>query len=111
MSTEGLSEAVPLMVASTVCGLLDLRANAWITDVFLVLEVIAAAVIAFLGFANTHQSASVLVLPVVSDGLCRHTSVRPSPRRRHPNDITGSPFAFRPVPAIVHLPQRGDPLL
>jgi amino acid transporter len=52
-----------VMLAATVMGLLDLRANAWITGVFLVLEVIAASLVAVLGFAHTTRSASVLLHP------------------------------------------------
>lgn len=65
-----------VMAASTVMGVFDLRANAWITGVFLVLEVIAAGLVAVLGFAHTHhQNVGVLIHPVVSDG--RHTSALP----------------------------------
>jgi amino acid transporter len=52
-----------VMVAATVMGLLDLRANAWITGIFLVLEVVAAGLVAVLGFAHTNRSASVLIHP------------------------------------------------
>ncbi|MFI1563026.1 APC family permease [Streptomyces sp. NPDC020490] len=50
-----------VMLLATLAGLLDLRANAWITGVFLVLEVIAAAVVAFLGFAHGERGADSLV--------------------------------------------------
>ncbi|WP_037607527.1 APC family permease [Streptacidiphilus rugosus] len=52
-----------VMIAATVMGLLDLRANAWITGIFLVLEVVAAGLVAVLGFAHTNRSASVLIHP------------------------------------------------
>ncbi|MGW8062720.1 APC family permease [Streptomyces ziwulingensis] len=50
-----------VMVLATLAGLLDLRANAWITGVFLVLEVIAAAVVAVLGFAHGERGPGSLV--------------------------------------------------
>jgi amino acid transporter len=50
-----------VMLLATLAGLLDLRANAWITGVFLVLEVIAAAVVAVLGFAHAERGAGSLV--------------------------------------------------
>ncbi|MET9561671.1 APC family permease [Streptomyces tauricus] len=50
-----------VMVLATLAGLLDLRANAWITGIFLVLEVIAAAVVAVLGFAHAERGADSLV--------------------------------------------------
>jgi amino acid transporter len=64
-----------VMAVSTVMGVFDLRANAWITGIFLVLEVVAAGLVAFLGFTHTKQPVSVLIHPVVSDG--QHTSALP----------------------------------
>ncbi|WP_416876305.1 APC family permease [Kitasatospora sp. SC0581] len=55
-----------VMLAATLAGLLDLRANAWITGVFLVLEVIAAGVVSVLGFAHTNSDAPSLLHGVVT---------------------------------------------
>ncbi|CAL9567859.1 hypothetical protein SUDANB145_04758 [Streptomyces sp. enrichment culture] len=49
-----------VMLLATLAGLLDLRANAWITGVFLVLEVIAAALVAVLGFAHAERGPGAL---------------------------------------------------
>ncbi|MCZ0999119.1 APC family permease [Streptomyces mirabilis] len=49
-----------VMLLATLAGLLDLRANAWITGVFLVLEVIAAAVVAVLGFTHSRRGLGSL---------------------------------------------------
>ncbi|MEU4653647.1 APC family permease [Streptomyces sp. NPDC023723] len=49
-----------VMLLATLAGLLDLRANAWITGVFLVLEVIAAALVAVLGFAHSERGLGSL---------------------------------------------------
>ncbi|BFV60931.1 APC family permease [Kitasatospora sp. CMC57] len=57
-----------VMIAATVAGLLDLRANAWLTGIFLVLEVIACAVVSFLGFSHSQRGASSLLHGVVGDG-------------------------------------------
>ncbi|TQF05353.1 APC family permease [Kitasatospora acidiphila] len=62
-----------VMLASTVAGLLDLRANAWITGIFLVLEVIAAGVVSVLGFAHQQRGISSMFHGVVADGQ-GHTS-------------------------------------
>ncbi|MET9874150.1 APC family permease [Actinacidiphila glaucinigra] len=64
-----------VMLLATVMGLLDLRANAWITGIFLVLEVVAAAVVAFLGFSHTSRPASVLIHPVTEAGHGVSTAV------------------------------------
>jgi amino acid transporter len=61
-----------VMLLATLAGLLDLRANAWITGVFLVLEVIAAAVVAVLGFSHAERGAGSLVSMEVS-GATGHT--------------------------------------
>ncbi|MFI6011248.1 APC family permease [Streptomyces sp. NPDC051243] len=50
-----------VMLLATLAGLLDLRANAWITGIFLVLEVIAAAVVAVLGFAHAERGPGSLL--------------------------------------------------
>ncbi|MFB7279789.1 APC family permease [Streptomyces hydrogenans] len=50
-----------VMLLATLAGLLDLRANAWITGVFLVLEVIAAGVVAVLGFSHAQRGAGSLL--------------------------------------------------
>jgi amino acid transporter len=62
-----------VMILATVMGLLDLRANAWVTGIFLALEVVAAGVVAFLGFANSNQPFSTLVKPEILDAGT-HTS-------------------------------------
>jgi len=56
-----------VMIAATVAGLLDLRANAWITGIFLVLEVIACAVVSFLGFANGQRGVGSMLHGVIAD--------------------------------------------
>ncbi|MEV5515270.1 APC family permease [Streptomyces flaveolus] len=61
-----------VMVLATLAGLLDLRANAWITGVFLVLEVIAAAVVAVLGFAHGERGLGSLASMEVA-GADGHT--------------------------------------
>ncbi|WP_399925501.1 APC family permease [Streptomyces kanamyceticus] len=58
-----------VMICATLAGLLDLRANAWITGIFLVLEVVAAGVVAVLGFAHAERGAGSLVdLSVAGSG-------------------------------------------
>ncbi|MFF4484941.1 APC family permease [Streptomyces sp. NPDC001544] len=49
-----------VMLLATLAGLLDLRANAWITGIFLVLEVVAAGVVAVLGFTHAHRGLGSL---------------------------------------------------
>ncbi|MGW6914064.1 APC family permease [Kitasatospora sp. NPDC054939] len=55
-----------VMLAATLAGLLDLRANAWITGIFLVLEVVAAGVVAVLGFGHANPDAPSMLHGVVT---------------------------------------------
>lgn len=61
-----------VMLLATLAGLLDLRANAWITGVFLVLEVVAAGVVAVLGFTHAHRGLGSLTSMQVA-GTGGHT--------------------------------------
>ncbi|MEU5598208.1 APC family permease [Streptomyces sp. NPDC020298] len=61
-----------VMLLATLAGLLDLRANAWITGVFLVLEVVAAGVVAVLGFTHAHRGLGSLTSMRVA-GAAGHT--------------------------------------
>ncbi|MGW7255749.1 APC family permease [Streptomyces sp. NPDC054834] len=65
-----------VMLLATLAGLLDLRANAWITGVFLVLEVVAAGVVAELGFTHAHR------------GLGSLTSMRVAATDGHTDTVT-----------------------
>ncbi|MFE2069814.1 APC family permease [Streptomyces sp. NPDC059467] len=64
-----------VMLLATLAGLLDLRANAWITGIFLVLEVIAAGVVAVLGFSHSHRGAGSLTSMQVADSGGHATTV------------------------------------
>ncbi|MFD6553017.1 APC family permease [Streptomyces sp. NPDC058398] len=58
-----------VMLLATLAGLLDLRANAWITGIFLVLEVVAAGVVALLGFTHSRRGlGSLTSLQVAGTG-------------------------------------------
>ncbi|MCX4811184.1 APC family permease [Streptomyces sp. NBC_01239] len=61
-----------VMLLATLAGLLDLRANAWITGIFLVLEVIAAGVVALLGFTHSRRGIGSLTSMQVA-GTHGHT--------------------------------------
>ncbi|MEV6548145.1 APC family permease [Streptomyces sp. NPDC051597] len=64
-----------VMLLATLAGLLDLRANAWITGIFLVLEVVAAALVAVLGFAHGERGGSSLVHGTVAADGGGHSTV------------------------------------
>jgi len=58
-----------VMLLATCTAVLDVRANALVTSCFLALEVLAAAVVAFLGFSHAERSVTTLVHPqALTDG-------------------------------------------
>jgi amino acid transporter len=59
-----------VMLLATCTAVLDVRANAVVTSCFLALEVLAAAVVAFLGFTHAERPISTLVRPdaLAADG-------------------------------------------
>jgi len=58
-----------VMLLATGTAILDIRANAFVTSCFLALEVLAAAVVAFLGFTHAERPVSTLVRPeALTDG-------------------------------------------
>lgn len=61
--------AVGIIVSTTLFGILHIRTNAWVTGVFLLLEMLALIVLAVLGFTHVHQPLSSLLLhPQVLQG-------------------------------------------
>ncbi|MDV9189291.1 APC family permease [Streptomyces sp. SR27] len=64
-----------VMVLATLAGLLDLRANAWITGIFLVLEVVAAGIVAILGFSHSQRGVGALVHGQVASAGGGHSLV------------------------------------
>jgi amino acid transporter len=62
LDDNGLKWAGALvMIGAMIMGLLDLRANAWVTGIFLGLEVVASAMVAFLGFGHKDHPVGDLV--------------------------------------------------
>jgi amino acid transporter len=58
-----------VMLLATCTAILDVRANALVTSCFLALEILAAAVVAYLGFTHSERSVSTLVQPeALTDG-------------------------------------------
>jgi amino acid transporter len=51
---------VGVILVSGLIGCLQIRTNAWVTGVFLAIELSALAVLTVLGFAHTHRSVSTL---------------------------------------------------
>ncbi|MEU8764726.1 APC family permease [Streptomyces sp. NPDC048659] len=64
-----------VMILATLAGLLDLRANAWITGIFLVLEVVAAGIVAVLGFSHSQRGVGALVHGEVASAGGGHSLV------------------------------------
>jgi amino acid transporter len=64
--------AISIIVITTILGVLHIRTNAWITGIFLALELLALLVLAWLGFAHADRPLSEFAHPVM---------LRSAPRR------------------------------
>jgi amino acid transporter len=67
--------AIAIIAATTLMGILHIRTNAWVTGFFLLLELLALAVLTALGFWNAQNSLwEIVVHPVVvSEGASQAT--------------------------------------
>lgn len=52
-----------IMLSTTVIAILHIRANAFVTGIFLAIELLAVGTMSVLGFANIHQPLSILFQP------------------------------------------------
>lgn len=61
--------AITIIAGTTLLGILHIRTNAWVTGIFLLLELLALAVLAVLGFMDVHRSLwDIVANPVVLSG-------------------------------------------
>lgn len=61
--------AIAIIAATTLLGILHIRTNAWVTGIFLLLELLALALLAGLGFLNVERSLwDIVAQPVVVSG-------------------------------------------
>jgi len=58
--------AIVIIVASTIFGILHIRTNAWVTGIFLLLEILALLVLAGLGFFHAQRSVADLTFHPVT---------------------------------------------
>ncbi|WP_158891089.1 APC family permease [Amycolatopsis anabasis] len=66
---HGPTVAAVTCVAAAVTAIFDIRLNAWVTGIFLAVEMLALLVVSALGFVRPARSLTdVLVHPVVADG-------------------------------------------
>lgn len=57
-----------VMLISTATAILDVKSNAFVTGIFLALEVVAAIVVTVLGLTHLHRGPGELISPHVSNG-------------------------------------------
>ncbi|MFE4356407.1 APC family permease [Kitasatospora sp. NPDC056800] len=60
---DGKGTGLAVIALASLVAVLDIRTNAWVTGVFLLLELAAVAVLAVLGFVHVDQPVSVLWTP------------------------------------------------
>ena len=74
---DSTTVAITIIVSTTLLAVLHVRTNAWVTGIFLLLEVLALFVLAGLGFFHAVRPVSELILhPVtLAGGNLQHTSL------------------------------------
>jgi len=65
---DATTVAIVFIATTTILGILHIRTNAWITGIFLALELLALVVLAWLGFTHISQPLSELIHPVMLSG-------------------------------------------
>jgi amino acid transporter len=95
--------AIVIIAATTLCGILHVRTNAWVTGIFLLLELAALAVLAVLGFHHATRHISDLALhPVVMNG----TSLQPAPMAMIGLATSVAIFAYNGYGAAVYFAEE-----
>ena len=93
--------AIAAIASVTMCGVLSIRFNARVTGAFLVVELLALAVTAALGFAHGHGDVLQLVThPAVGDG---HDGLRAVPAVTLCVGAVASIYAFNGYGAVIFL--------
>lgn len=66
---QSVPVAIGIVTAATAFGILNIRVNAWVTGLFLLIEVLALLALAVLGFSHMHRGIAALFQhPVVLSG-------------------------------------------
>jgi amino acid transporter len=95
--------AIVIIVSTTIAGILHIRTNAWVTGVFLVLELLALAALAALGFFHIARPVSELALhPVVLN----HHMLQPSPLAMIGVATSVAVFAYNGYGAAVYFAEE-----
>ena len=92
-----------IIAATTVLGILHIRTNAWVTGVFLLLELLALAVLAVLGFLDVKRSLwEIITHPVVVSQSALH----PTPLAAIGVATSASIFAYNGYGAAVYFAEE-----
>ena len=92
-----------IIAATTVLGILHIRTNAWVTGVFLLLELLALAVLAVLGFLDVKRSLwEIITHPVVVSQSALH----PTPLAAIGVATSVSIFAYNGYGAAVYFAEE-----
>ncbi|MGH7022420.1 MAG: APC family permease [Caulobacteraceae bacterium] len=100
--------AVPIAAAmialGTLLGILNIRLNAWVTGLFLVVEALALVVVAALGFSHPARPAlAVLTHPVIAGA---HGALAPAPAIAIGLSVTVAIFAYNGYGAAVYFSEE-----
>jgi len=102
-NANGIVVAIVIIVSCTTLAVLHIRTNAWVTGIFLLLEIVALLVLACFGFLHVHHSFSELTLhPVALDA----GSLRPTPLALIGLATAGSVFAYYGFSSAIYFTEE-----
>jgi amino acid transporter len=100
---DPIAVAIVIIVTTTVAGILHIRTNAWVTGVFLLLELLALAALAALGFIHVSRPVTDLILHPVM--LANHT-LRATPLAMIGVGTSVAAFAYNGYGAAVYFAEE-----
>ena len=100
---DPVAVGIAIIAVTTLFGILHIRTNAWVTGVFLLLELLALAVLAVLGFSHIHRPVSDLVIHPLS---LAGTSLHATPLMAIGMSFAVSAFAYNGYGAAVYFAEE-----
>jgi len=99
---DATTVAIVVIASTTILGVLHIRTNAWITGIFLALELIALVILVWLGFTHVSQPLSELIHPVMLSG----NALRPTPLAMIGLSSASAIFAYQGYGSAIYFAEE-----
>ena len=99
---DATTVAIAIIVTTTILGVLHIRTNAWITGIFLALELLALLVLVGLGFAHADRPLSGFIHPVMLSG----NALQPTPLAMIGLSSASAIFAYQGYGSAIYFAEE-----